>query len=43
MEHEEGTFEGLKGYSIYWQSWKPDDEPKAVLLIAHGFGEHSGR
>ena len=43
MEHEEGTFEGLKGYSIYWQAWKPDDEPKAVLLIAHGFGEHSGR
>src|ERR1044071_9297972 len=43
MQHEEGTFAGLKDYRIYWQSWKPDDEAKAVLLIAPGFGEHSGR
>jgi acylglycerol lipase len=43
MQHEEGSFKGLGDYSIYWQSWKPDDEAKAVLLIAHGFGEHSGR
>jgi alpha-beta hydrolase superfamily lysophospholipase len=43
MNHNEGRFEGLQGFSIYWQSWSPDGEPKAVLLIAHGVGEHSGR
>jgi alpha-beta hydrolase superfamily lysophospholipase len=28
---------------IYHQSWLPREEPKAVVLIAHGLGEHSGR
>jgi len=43
MQHTEGTFAGLKDYSIYYQRWLPDTTPTAVLLIAHGFGEHSGR
>jgi alpha-beta hydrolase superfamily lysophospholipase len=43
MNHEEGTFRGVNDYNIFWQAWYPDDEPKAVLMIAHGFGEHSGR
>lgn len=43
MDHEEGNFRGLKQYSIYYQRWLPDADPRAVLLIAHGFGEHSGR
>lgn len=43
MRHEEGTFQGVRGVEIYYQVWLPDGEPKAVLLIVHGLGEHSGR
>jgi len=43
MRHEEGFFQGVRGIRIYRQSWLPDGEPKAVLLIVHGLGEHCGR
>jgi len=43
MKYQEGTFKGIRGAAIYYQSWQPDDEPKAVLLIVHGLAEHSGR
>ncbi len=43
MQHREGEFEGLKRYRIYYQVWRPDGPPKAVLLVAHGYAEHSGR
>lgn len=35
--------DGAGGLSIYWQSWLPDGDPRAVVVIAHGAGEHSGR
>ncbi len=43
MKHQDGTFNGIRGASIYYQSWLPEGEPKAVLLIVHGLAEHSGR
>ncbi|MBU0704233.1 MAG: lysophospholipase [Chloroflexi bacterium] len=43
MKHEEGTFNGYEGLELYYQRWRPEGEPKAVLPIVHGFGEHSGR
>jgi len=43
MQHKEGSFQGLKNFKIYYQSWLPEKKPKAVLLIAHGYAEHSGR
>lgn len=43
MKHQEGTFKGIRGATIYYQSWLPEGEPKAVLLIVHGLAEHSGR
>jgi alpha-beta hydrolase superfamily lysophospholipase len=43
MPHREGSFKGLKGLNIYYQRWLPDGAPRAILLVAHGFGEHSGR
>lgn len=43
MRHEEGTLTTSAGVSLYYQSWMPADRPKAVLLIAHGLAEHSGR
>jgi acylglycerol lipase len=43
MNHQEGYFEGAGGEKLYYQSWQPIGEVKAVLLIVHGLAEHSGR
>jgi alpha-beta hydrolase superfamily lysophospholipase len=43
MKHQEGFFKGIRETNIYYQSWLPEGEPKAVLLIVHGLAEHSGR
>jgi len=43
MAHIEGQFEGCKNLTLYYQCWLPSHEPKAVLLVAHGLAEHSGR
>ena len=43
MPHREGHFTTLDGTDIYTQAWLPDDQPQAVLIIAHGLGDHSGR
>ena len=43
MKHQEGTFQGIRDASIYYQCWLPDGKSKAVLLIVHGLAEHSGR
>ncbi len=43
MNHTEHTFTGLHDTPIVWQRWLPDSAPRAVLLVAHGYGEHSGR
>lgn len=31
------------GAELFWQKWLPDREPKAVILLIHGYAEHSGR
>jgi acylglycerol lipase len=38
-----GYLAGAGGRRIYWQSWTPESEPKALIMIVHGAGEHSGR
>jgi len=43
MKHIEGNFKGVRNTNIYYQAWLPDGKVKAVLLITHGLGEHSGR
>jgi acylglycerol lipase len=43
MKHKEGKFNGLKNHVLYCQCWMPDAQPKAILLVAHGLAEHSGR
>jgi acylglycerol lipase len=43
MRNTQGRFKGLHDFNIYYQAWLPEVDPKAVLLIAHGFAEHSGR
>jgi len=42
-EHEEGTLPAGDGTGLYWQSWRPDVTPKAVLLVVHGLKDHSQR
>lgn len=43
MNNKEGNFKGCRDLNIYYQCWLPEGNTKAVLLIAHGFAEHSGR
>ena len=43
MEHRTGDFDGAGGVTIFWQAWLPDGAPRAVVAMAHGVSEHSGR
>jgi alpha-beta hydrolase superfamily lysophospholipase len=43
MDHIEGNFKGVRNTNIYYQAWLPAGDAKAVLLVVHGLGEHSGR
>jgi acylglycerol lipase len=43
VEHVEGARSGVDGTQLYWQGWIPDEEPRAVVALAHGLAEHSGR
>lgn len=41
--HRDGRFKGAGGVEIYWQSWRPEGECRATVVVAHGGSEHSGR
>lgn len=43
MKHLEGSFRGSGNLDLFYQSWHPEDQPRAALALVHGFGEHSGR
>jgi acylglycerol lipase len=43
MQHREGFREGVRGGRLYHQSWLPEGEAKAALVVVHGLAEHSGR
>lgn len=43
MQHFEGVLEGSEGTALYTQSWQPDGDALADVVILHGFGEHSSR
>lgn len=43
MRHETGSFTGYGGLRIVTQRWLPEDAPRAVVVLAHGIAEHSGR
>lgn len=39
----ERTFDGLGGVRIVYDVWTPDDPARAVVVLAHGLGEHARR
>ncbi len=41
--HSEAFFTTSDGLSLYRQRWLPQGEPRAVVAVLHGLGEHSGR
>lgn len=43
MQHTEGDFTNAQQQRIYYQHWLPDSAPRALMLLVHGAGEHSGR
>jgi alpha-beta hydrolase superfamily lysophospholipase len=48
MRRDEGYLEPGNGSVIanarlYWQAWLPDFPPRGVVILAHGYAEHSGR
>src|SRR6056297_1318749 len=42
FDHSTGTFIGKSGVEIFFQVWNVPN-PKGLLVIAHGLGEHSSR
>jgi acylglycerol lipase len=43
MQQKEGNFKGKGDFNLYWKCWLPDSQPKAIILVAHGLGEHINR
>ena len=48
MKHQVGTVtlparSKAAGAKLHLQKWLPDDEPKAIILLVHGYAEHAGR
>lgn len=44
MIERECRFEGAAGLSIFYRKWLPDaGQPRGIVFISHGLGEHSGR
>ena len=43
MHQTQGTFQGADNLPLFYQSWQPQGEARAIVAIVHGFGEHSGR
>jgi alpha-beta hydrolase superfamily lysophospholipase len=38
----EEWLEGKGGLKIFVRSWRPDERPRGVIVIVHGFNSHSG-
>ena len=43
MQTRDWVWESSDGLEMFAQSWAPDENPKAVVSLVHGLGEHSGR
>ncbi|HEX7004193.1 MAG TPA: alpha/beta hydrolase [Trueperaceae bacterium] len=38
-----GSFKGTGGTTLHTLSWNPEGAPRALVVVAHGYGEHAGR
>ncbi|HVH11484.1 MAG TPA: lysophospholipase, partial [Longimicrobium sp.] len=38
-----GKLRASDGVRLYHASWLPEGEPRAIVLVSHGHGEHGGR
>lgn len=43
MVHNESLHIASDGAEIFWQEWLPESDPRAVMILVHGLGEHSTR
>jgi acylglycerol lipase len=43
MHTSDGAFATADGLTLFERAWLPDDQAKAVIVIVHGYAEHSGR
>jgi alpha-beta hydrolase superfamily lysophospholipase len=43
MKTQSGTFTAQDKTAIYWKGWAPDNAPKAVVHVIHGYAEHIDR
>jgi alpha-beta hydrolase superfamily lysophospholipase len=43
LQHSESVVEAADRLPLYFQGWEPGGQPKAVVCLVHGLGEHSGR
>ncbi len=43
MKHTTGTLIGQRSLRLAYASYEPEHQPKALIILVHGIGEHSGR
>ncbi len=43
MQHNTGSLTASDGVNIHTESWLPEGDVRAIVLISHGVGEHIGR
>ena len=43
MRTFESKWESNDGITFFMQGWEPDTDPKALIALVHGLGEHTGR
>lgn len=43
MKHDEGFFSAHDNLRLFWASELPDQEPKAHVVVVHGYQDHVGR
>ena len=43
MKHQEYTLQSKDGINLYAQAWLSELPARALVILVHGLGEHSGR
>ncbi|MBD2446687.1 lysophospholipase [Nostoc sp. FACHB-152] len=43
IDRSEGTFQGVGKLELYYQSWQPQGNVRAILVMVHGLGGHGSK